>query len=48
VLVLESRPRDRSWSPLCASLGVRLSWAPDFPALDHIHKGERRHDRWIP
>lgn len=33
VLALESRPRDRSWLALCASLGVILCWGPAYEGL---------------
>ena len=33
VLVLEKRPADPRWSPLTRSVGIRLTWAPDFPDL---------------
>ncbi len=31
VLVLEKRPVDPRWSSLAQSVGIRLTWAPEFP-----------------
>jgi hypothetical protein len=33
VLVLEREPEDRRWLNLADSLGILLTWAPDFPSL---------------
>jgi hypothetical protein len=31
VLVLEKRPVDPRWSSLAQSVGIRLTWGPEFP-----------------
>jgi hypothetical protein len=33
VLVLEREPDDPRWSDLCESLGILLTWAPEFPGV---------------